>query len=42
MVFTQVRSNRLNNHRPQAKCFSSENNRIGFLAFSGAAARQNE
>ena len=40
--FTQVGSNRLTNHKPKAKFFISENNRIGFPAFSGAAACQNE
>ena len=29
-------------HRPQAVFSISENNRIGFPAFSGAAARQND
>ena len=41
-VFLQVRGNCLTNHRPQAKFFTSETNRIGFPAFSDAAARQNE
>ena len=40
--FTQVGSNRLTNHKPKAKFFTSEKNRIGFPAFSGAAACQNE
>ena len=37
--FSQVRST---DHRPQAIFFTSENNLIGFPAFSGTAARQND
>ena len=40
--FSQVRSDCLTDHRPQAVFSISENNRIGFPAFRGAAARQNE
>ena len=41
-VFSQMRSNCVTDHRPQAVFSISENNRIGFPAFRGAAARQNE
>ena len=41
-VFSQMRSNCVTDHRPQAVFSISENNRIGFPAFSGAAARQND
>ena len=41
-VFSQMRSNCVTDHKPQAVFSISENNRIGFPAFRGAAARQNE